>query len=67
MKGKKHNAERIIKKLREAVAMLAPGKTPNQLSPACRALAKADRIAESLSLRSAFSAPRSALAAASSL
>ena len=27
MKGKKHNAEQIIKKLREADAMIATGKT----------------------------------------
>ena len=35
MKGKKHNAEQIIKKLREAVAMLAAGKTIGQV---CQAL-----------------------------
>lgn len=35
MKGKKHNAEQIIRKLREADAMLAAGKTIGQ---ACQAL-----------------------------
>jgi putative transposase len=35
MKRKKHNAEQIIKKLREADAMLAGGKTIGQ---ACQAL-----------------------------
>ena len=35
MKGKKHNAEQIIKKLREADAMLAAGKSIGQ---ACQAL-----------------------------
>lgn len=35
MKGKKHNPEQIIKKLREADAMLAAGKTIGQ---ACQAL-----------------------------
>jgi transposase-like protein len=35
MKGKKHNAEQIIKKLREADAMLAAGKS---ISQACQAL-----------------------------
>jgi transposase-like protein len=31
MKGKKHNPERIIKKLREADAMIATGKTIGQV------------------------------------
>ena len=31
MKGKKHNPEQIIKKLREAEAMLATGKTIGQV------------------------------------
>ena len=35
MKGKKHNPEQIIKKLREADAMLAGGKTIGQM---CQAL-----------------------------
>ena len=35
MKGKKHNPEQIIKKLREADAMIAGGKTVGQ---ACQAL-----------------------------
>jgi putative transposase len=35
MKGKKHSAEQIIRKLREADAMLASGKTIGQ---ACQAL-----------------------------
>jgi transposase-like protein len=35
MKGKKHNPEQIIKKLREADAMLAAGKTIGQ---ACQSL-----------------------------
>jgi putative transposase len=35
MKGKKHSAEQIIRKLREADAMLAAGKTIGQ---ACQAL-----------------------------
>ena len=35
MKGKKHNPEQIIKKLREADAMLAGGKTIGQV---CQAL-----------------------------
>ena len=32
MKGKKHSAEQIIKKLREADAMLASGKTIGQVA-----------------------------------
>jgi putative transposase len=32
MKGKKHSAEQIIKKLREADAMLASGKTIGQIA-----------------------------------
>ena len=35
MKGKKHNPEQIIKKLREADAMIAAGKTVGQV---CQAL-----------------------------
>lgn len=35
MKGKKHSAEQIIKKLREADALLASGKTIGQV---CQAL-----------------------------
>jgi transposase-like protein len=35
MKGKKHSAEQIIRKLREADAMLASGKT---IAQACQAL-----------------------------
>jgi len=31
MKGKKHNPEQIIKKLREADAMIATGKTIGQV------------------------------------
>ena len=34
MKGKKHSAEQIIKKLREADAMLASGKTIGQVAQA---------------------------------
>ena len=34
MKGKKHNPEQIIKKLREADAMLASGKTIGQVAQA---------------------------------
>lgn len=41
MKGKKHNAEQIIKKLREAEVMLSAGKTIGQVAqtwwPAWRA------------------------------
>ncbi len=39
MKGKKHSAEQIIRKLREADAMLASGKTVGQ---ACQALEVSD-------------------------
>jgi putative transposase len=31
MKGKKHSAEQIVRKLQEADAMLAVGKTPGQV------------------------------------
>jgi len=41
MKGKKHSAEQIIKKLREADAMLAAGKTVGQ---ACQALEVSEQI-----------------------
>lgn len=34
MKGKKHSAEQIIKKLREADAMIAAGKTVGQVAQA---------------------------------
>ena len=34
MKGKKHGAEQIIKKLREAEAMIAAGKTIGQVAQA---------------------------------
>lgn len=34
MKGKKHSAEQVIKKLREADAMLASGKTIGQVAQA---------------------------------
>jgi putative transposase len=34
MKGKKHSPEQIIKRLREADAMIAIGKTPGQVAQA---------------------------------